>query len=176
MSSSVVFVIFDDIEHKSKILLSNKLIEYCLSNNLGIVFNSREVNYNAIKELNPSVYFSLADDFFSHCCDFLNTYNIDFLSENGREAFYKRFVFFDDIYKILVNFGLKKFCLMVSNQEAELDCFDVKNKGSSSYVEILYDSILEEKDVWAYGFPIIMIVTDLSQKNENNSEVCIWKK
>lgn len=170
MSASVVFAIFDDIDRKNKVVLTNKLIEYCISKNFGVIFNAREVNVNAIQELNPQLYFSLSDDFFSHCCDFLSTADIDFSSENRKISFYNKYAFFDEIYNILVNFGVKRLCLMVANQEAELDCFNVKNKGTSSYVEILYNSILEEKDDYAYGFTIIMIVSDLSQLNQKSTK------
>ncbi len=58
---------------------------------------------------------------------------------------------------------------MVANQEVELDDFEIKNKGTSSYVEILYNNIIEEKDDYAYGFTIIMIVSDLSQLNQKST-------
>ncbi len=51
MSASVVFSIFDDIDYENKVLLTNKLTEYCLSKNLGVIFNASEVNANAIKAL-----------------------------------------------------------------------------------------------------------------------------
>ena len=160
MSSLVLFSINDKIKYKETIQLSKQLISYCLNKNLGVIFNFFGYSESLINQLHPNLYFCVSDDFVQLNSEFLSTSEIvHFKSIEGEKAFYEKFHFLDEVLNILIDFGLKEVNLIISCDECEnIDNFLKIKKDSKSIVEILYESILSEKDKHAYGFPNVMIV------------------
>lgn len=88
MSSILVFSIRDKIEYENSVKISKKLISYCLSKNLGIIFNFLGYDENLIRSLQSTFYFSISDDFLQLNSEFLTTSDIMGIeNEKGKKFF-----------------------------------------------------------------------------------------
>jgi len=79
----------------------------------------------------------------------------------GKKRFIESFSIFDDIYKILINCNIRKIKLLISAGDSndDLEDYAIKSK-CDSISDLLYNSIIEMKDDYAYDFPDLLI--DLS--------------
>ena len=57
MSSLVMFSIQDEIDYSNEVKLSELLVNYCLLNNKGVIFNFLGYSEDFIRELHPNFYF-----------------------------------------------------------------------------------------------------------------------
>jgi len=158
-----MFSIKDDkIKYNDLVKISKQLISFCLNKNLGVIFNFLGYDEELINKLESNFYFSISDDFFQLNSEYLNTSDIEVVeSDEGKQTFYKKFSFFDEIYNILIESGINNISLLIScgGSSVELNNFKFKRKKEKSLVEILYETIIEEKDEYAYGFPEIIITS-----------------
>lgn len=160
MSKMVVFLIKDKINYEKSLLISKKIILYCLKNDLGSIFNFLGYSENLIIEANPTLYFSISDDFLQLNSEYLNTEKIECIEEEkGKREIYKNFSFLDEIYNILIDFKLGDISLILSSDGSTEKMSDFKsiNSDSRKIVEIIYNSIIESKDKYAYDIPNIII-------------------
>lgn len=75
--------------------------------------------------------------------------------------FFDKFSFLDEIYDMLINFGIKKISLMISCDGSvdKIDDFEIQNKNGRAIVEILYECIMNTKEKYAYDFPNVIITS-----------------
>ena len=163
MSNLVLFYIKDNINYEAMDALSRKIVKYCLKNNLGASFNFFGYCDEEVKELNPTMYFILCEDFIQLNSEFLTTQNILNIQEKeGKDIFLKTFACFTEIFELLSKNNLKDFGLLIERSgicwpiKSINDC-EIKKVHSTNITEILYNSIIENKDRFAYDFTNIHI-------------------
>lgn len=162
MSTLLVYSIKDNINYEELVNLSKKLVYYCLDKNLGVIFNFLGYSEDLINQLDSNLYFTISDDFLQLNCEYITTSRIENIEkEEGKWTFLSEFSVLDDIYNMLIAFGLKNISLLIScdGSVTTLEEFKVKKKGSLTITEILYKSIIEEKDMYAYDLPNIIITS-----------------
>ena len=73
--------------------------------------------------------------------------------------FCKKFSFFDEIHKILIDSNITNVLLLLSCDGSANVIEDYKTirKGEKTIVETLYEAIINEKDTYAYDFPSVII-------------------
>lgn len=167
MSNVVLFYVKDNINYEDMNSISRKIVKYCLKKDLGVSFNFFGYCDEIVKELNPTMYFIVSDDFIQLNSEFLTTSNIfNIKAESGKIIFSKRFRFFNEIFKIFINNNLKDFGLLImtdGSSESINDC-EVKKVHSANITETLFGSIIENKDRFAYDFPNLLIKYEPSKK------------
>ena len=63
MSNVVLFYVKDNINYEDMNSISRKIVKYCLKKDLGVSFNFFGYCDEIVKELNPTMYFIVSDDF-----------------------------------------------------------------------------------------------------------------
>ncbi len=160
MSKLVVFLIKDKADYEKSVILSKKIISYCLSKNLGVTFNFLGYSQELIHQLNPTLYFSISDDFLQLNSEYLNTSKIVHIEEDiGKKIFCDNFSFFDEIYSILVDLKFNNISLLISSDGSaeKIEDFKVINSESKPITEAIYESIINNKETYAYDFPDIIV-------------------
>lgn len=163
MSALVGFFIKDDVEYTKSCEISKTIINYCLENNKGAIFNFLGYSEPLISSMNSHFYFSLSDDFLQLNGEFLTTQNIaSILSKQGREAFNKEFSCFDDLFNILQNYGLSNISLVITKEAnvESIDEFIIIKKQNKRYVDLLYEDIVSRSNIFAYDFTTLLITTN----------------
>lgn len=162
MSNLVMFSIQDEIDYFNKVRLSELLIDYCLLNKKGVIFNFLGYSEDFISELHPHFYFSVSDDFIQLNSEFMTTCDIENIQNaKGKEKFIEKFSFLSDIFQILVDFGLLNFSLVIAcdGSDDDIEDFDTKyiNETTSSLTDVLYDHIINMSHYYAYEFSNVII-------------------
>ena len=84
-------------------MISNKIISFCLDKNIGAIFNFLGYGESLIHEANPTLYFSISDDFLQLNSEYLTTSEIENIEcEKGKKEFYDNFSLLDEIYNVLI--------------------------------------------------------------------------
>lgn len=158
MSKMIVFLIKDEIGYEKSVLLSKRLISYCLDKNFGVMFNFLGYSHDLINKFTPSLYFSISDDFLQLNSEFLSTSNILYINEiEGKKEFCEKFSVLDDIYNILLNYKILNIKLLISSESKKINDFITVNCNSQKVTEIIYDSIISNAENYAYDFPDLII-------------------
>ena len=160
MSNLVVFLIKDKLSYEKSLMLSNKIISFCLDKNIGAIFNFLGYSETLIRETNPNLYFSISDDFLQLNSEYLSTAEIENIeSDSGKKEFYEKFSFFDEIYNILVEFELKNMSLVISSDGSveKISDLEIVDSKSRTITEILYKNIIDNHAKYGYDFTDIVI-------------------
>lgn len=157
-----MFSIRDEIDYTKQVALSKLLINYCLSNGKGVIFNFLGYSENLLSELQPNFYFSVSDDFIQLNSEYMTTADINNIEKAvGREEFKKKFIFLDDIFDILVNFGLINFSLIVAcdGSDDDVNSFDIVSTNTTPRLitDILYAHVINNSSSYCYDFSNIII-------------------
>ena len=164
MSNLIIFSINEKPNHKKLVTLSKKLIKYCLTKDLGIIFNFLGYSHKLITQLTPSFYFSISDDFLQLNSEYLTTSNIKNIEKtSGKKFFNNKFSFLDDVYNILKNFGIKNITLLISRDDTINDIKEFKRvvKNNRPIVDILYEDIINRQHEYGYDFTDLIILSQL---------------
>lgn len=160
MSNIVVFLTKDKLSYEKSLKISNRIVSFCLNKNLGAIFNFLGYSETLIQEVDPTLYFSISDDFLQLNSEYLSTSEIkDIERDNGKKEFYEKFSFFDEIYNILVEFELRNISLIISSDGSaeKISDFEIVASKSRTITEILYNTIINNYERYGYGFPTIVI-------------------
>ena len=160
MSNLMIFAIKDNLKYDQSVLLSKKIISYCLNKNLGAIFNFLGYCDELIDQLGATMYFSISDDFIQLNSEYLSTSNINHIKQDsGKQKFIDKFSFLNEICDILCNFGLTKICVLISPDGGVHSIDDLKavDKNTELLTDVLYQGILESHDKYAYDFPNMII-------------------
>ena len=161
MSNLAMFVIKqqEGLDYLKLKKLSSDIVAFCLENDIGVIFNFEGYADKLIKEMDPWIYFEISDDFIQLNAEFLDTTDVDFMSENAYNDFNSKFYMFDCIFDVLRKYEVQNIDLVIScDGSAEtLSDFIAINKNEDLYISTLYKAILDHKDVWAFEFPNLII-------------------
>ena len=160
MSNIVVFIIKDKLSYDKSFMISNKIVSLCLNKNVGAIFNFLGYYETLIHEMDPSLYFSISDDFLQLNSEYLSTSEIENIEcDNGKKEFYEKFSFLDEIYNVLVEFELRNISLIISSDGSIEKICDLEIVASKSraITEILYNIIIDNHEKYGYDFPDIII-------------------
>lgn len=162
MSSLVMFSIQDEIDYSNEVILSELLINYCLLNKKGVIFNFLGYSEKLINELHPHFYFSISDDFIQLNSEFMTTCDIENIqNEEGKEKFIEKFSFLNDISQILVEYGLGNFSLIISCDGSDDDLNDFQRELIINHQkplnEVLYNHIINNNSNYAFDFSNVII-------------------
>lgn len=111
-----------------KVLVANQLVEYCLKENIGIMFNYDEYLYKEIQN-NYGIkgfYFNLTDNFCTPECDEI----LEVPNKINKESIFEKYNYFEKILNII-------------SQVAEIEAIDIFISSQNSYCkEDYFDMVI----------------------------------
>lgn len=160
MSNIVVFLVKDKLSYEKSLMISNKIVSFCLNKNVGAIFNFLGYRETLIHEADPTLYFSISDDFLQLNSEYLSTAEIENIEcDNGKKEFYEKFSFLDEIHNVLVEFELKNISLIISSDGSieKISDLEIVASKTRTITEILYNIIVDNHEKYGCDFPDIVI-------------------
>lgn len=135
--------------------LANDIIRYANNNGLGVFFNIR--GYKIITQAEMETYFILSNSFlYENGNELLSTQFInDFSNEvSSKLEFVAHFKFFEAILKLIFNYKVNIVEIYIDScVGTNIEDFDVYYANQNNFLDILYKSIINSANFYAYGFP-----------------------
>ncbi len=142
-----------------------KLEVICHKNNLGIFYDKKYLTYyekeqNFIENYNNfyNVIFHLSDSFKYDTYTGLDISFIEKFDNDSYHLFEKKFLYLKKIVNIFLEAGAEKIEIFISDQgPLELEDFIIIESKSENLLPKIYKEIINQSNLWAYGFPILKI-------------------
>lgn len=157
MSKFNLFVLkFRVFNHDKNICLSNKIVEFCLKNNIGVAFNFIErLDDPLLKDIvKNDFYFSLTDSFIVQDCDEL----LSFSDEFTRDSIKRKYKYLQSIVNLVFEMEeLDHLDLYISNQQSyyKSEYFNINIKKDELLDELYNGTLSYFKNKKFISFPTI---------------------
>lgn len=136
----------------------------CKKNGLGIFYDKKYLIYYEKQQLIENDYnfynlvFHLSDSFDFDTYTGLDTSFIERFNKDSYHLFEERFLYLKEIVNDFLEAGAEKIEIFISNQGSlKLEDFLILKTTSEELLPNIYKEIIEQSNIWAYGFPILKI-------------------
>jgi hypothetical protein len=149
-------------------ITKNELEMICKKNKLGIFYDVEDnwIGYQKIFD----VAFHLSDSFEYDTLTILDTWFIKKFDEPSFRLFEEKYYFLKEIATLFLDSKAETLEILLSSQAPnECDDYTIIETTINSFLYKIYEEIIKQSNIWAYGFPVLKIVInndklDFSQK------------